>query len=85
MGHNLDRVNPSTAAIGFASLAFLFWVRRRLTSLLLRMGLGERAADIFAKVGPAVAIVVATAWARRTSGRPSRAVFRSPEVLRGPW
>jgi len=58
---NLGHINPYTAAIGFASLAFLFWVRRGLTPLLRRFGLGERAADILAKVGPVVAIAVTTA------------------------
>ena len=41
---NLGQINPSTAAIGLASLAFLFWVRRGLKPLLLRVGLGERTA-----------------------------------------
>ena len=58
---NLGHINPYTAAIGFASLAFLFWVRRGLKPLLRRFGLGERAADILAKVGPVVAIAVTTA------------------------
>ncbi len=58
---NLGHVNPHTAVIGFASLAFLFWVRRGLKPLLCRFGLGERAAGILAKVGPVVAIAVTTA------------------------
>ena len=47
--------------IGFASLAFLFWVRRGLKPLLRRFGIGERPADILAKVGPVVAIAATTA------------------------
>jgi len=58
---SLGHINPHTAAIGFASLAFLFWVRRGLKPLLLKVGLGERTADILAKVGPVVAIAVTTA------------------------
>jgi len=58
---NLVKTNPHTAAIGFASLAFLLWVRRYLKPLMLRFGLGERPADIFSKVGPAMAIVATTA------------------------
>ena len=58
---NLTHINPYTAVIGFASLAFLFWVRRGLKPLLRRFGVGERAADILAKVGPVVAIAVTTA------------------------
>jgi sulfate permease, SulP family len=56
----LGQVNPYTAVIGFASLVFLFWVRSGLKPLLRRAGLGERAADILAKVGPVVAIAVTT-------------------------
>ena len=59
MGHNLSHINPYTAMIGFASLAFLFWVRRSLKPLLRRLDLGERSADILAKVGPIVAIAAA--------------------------
>ena len=58
---NLGQLNLYTAAIGFASLAFLFWVRRGLKPLLRRLGIGERPADILAKVGPVVAIAVTTA------------------------
>jgi SulP family sulfate permease len=58
---NLGHINPYTAVIGFASLAFLFWVRRGLKPLLRKFGLGERAADILAKVGPVVAIALTTA------------------------
>jgi SulP family sulfate permease len=58
---NLGDMNPYTAVIGFASLAFLFWVRRGLKPLLRTLGLGERTADILAKVGPVVAIAVTTA------------------------
>ena len=58
---NLGQINLPTAVIGFASLAFLFWVRRGLKPLLRRFGIGERPADILAKVGPVVAIAATTA------------------------
>jgi SulP family sulfate permease len=61
MAPNLGKVNPYTAAIGFGSLAFLFWVRRGLKPLLLRLGLGERSAGMLAKLGPVAAIAVTTA------------------------
>jgi sulfate permease, SulP family len=57
---NLGHINPYTAVIGLLSLAFLFWVRGGLKPLLRKFGLGERAADILAKVGPVVAIAVTT-------------------------
>ena len=58
--HNLAQFNAYTAMIGFSSLVFLFWVRRGLKPLLLHTGLGERPADIMAKVGPIVAIALTT-------------------------
>jgi sulfate permease, SulP family len=58
---NLGHINPYTAVIGFASLGFLFWVRSSLKPLLRRFGIGERPADILAKVGPVVAIAATTA------------------------
>ncbi len=61
MWPNLGHINPYTAVIGFASLAFLFWVRRGLKPLLRRFGVGERPADILAKVGPVAAIALTTA------------------------
>lgn len=65
MWHNIAQFNPYTAVIGFASLGFLFWVRRGLKPLLQGMGLAERPADIVAKVGPIVAIAATTiaVWA----------------------
>ena len=57
---NLVKTNPHTAAVGLASLAFLFWVRSGLKSLLLGFGLNERASDIMAKAGPVMAIIGTT-------------------------
>ena len=49
--------NLPTLAIGATALAFLFWVRRSLKPLLLRLGLPQRLADLLAKAGPVVAVV----------------------------
>jgi SulP family sulfate permease len=80
---HVEQTNLYTAAIGVASLAFLFWVRRGLKPLALRMGLGERTADIMAKVGPAAAIAVATAavWGFALEGRGVRIVGTVPQGL----
>lgn len=43
-----------------STTAFLFWVRKGLKPLLLRLGLPSRAADLMAKAGPVVAIIVTT-------------------------
>jgi SulP family sulfate permease len=47
-----------TVLIGSASLLFLFWVRRGLKPLLVRTGLALRAADLVAKAGPVIAVIL---------------------------
>ena len=83
LGHTIGETNWPTATIGFASLAFLFWVRGGLKPLLLRFGLGERTADIFAKVGPALAIAATTAavWGLGLSARGVSIVGTVPQGL----
>jgi sulfate permease, SulP family len=48
--------NLATLAIGLASAAFLFWVRKGLKPLLVKVGLAPRTADLFAKSGPIAAV-----------------------------
>jgi len=57
---NLAATNPITLAIGAGAAAFLFWVRKGLKPLLLRIGLGPRLADIVAKAGPVAAVAATT-------------------------
>jgi len=80
---NLGQTNFSTAAIGVASLVFLFWSRGSLKPLLLRMGLGERPAGTVAKLGPAVALVVATlaVWGLGLADRGVAIVGKVPSGL----
>jgi len=80
---NVIRTNPWTAAIGFGSLAFLFWVRRGLKPLLRRAGVGERPADILAKVGPVAAIAATTlaVWGLGLTERGVRIVGAVPQGL----
>jgi SulP family sulfate permease len=58
---HLGQTNLFTLAIGLGTLAFLFWVRRRLKPALLALGARPRLADTLAKVGPVVAIAATTA------------------------
>lgn len=58
LGGNIAATNPVTVAIGTASLAFLFWVRKGLKPLLLRLGLKPRIADLLARAGPVFAVLV---------------------------
>ncbi|PML02680.1 sodium-independent anion transporter [Vibrio breoganii] len=80
---NVAQVNPYTAAIGLASLVFLFWVRNGLKPLLLHIGLGERPADILTKVGPIAAIVITTivVWSLELSASGVRIVGTVPQGL----
>ena len=64
LAEHVSGTNLITLAIGAASAAFLFWVRKGLKPLLINLGLKPRAADIIAKAGPVFAVAVTTllAW-----------------------
>ena len=55
---HLGDTQPTTLAIGAASLVFLFWVRRGLKPLLRSAGLPPRPADLLAKAGPVMAVAL---------------------------
>ncbi|WP_439468417.1 SulP family inorganic anion transporter [Blastomonas fulva] len=57
---NLANTNLPTLIIGVVSTAFLFWVRKGLKPLLVRLGLKSRTADLTAKAGPIAAVAVST-------------------------
>lgn len=57
---NLDSTHLPTLLIGVTATAFLFWVRKGLKPLLIRLGLAPRAADLVAKAGPIAAVAVST-------------------------
>lgn len=57
---NLANTNLPTVVIGVVSTAFLFWVRKGLKPLLVRLGLKSRTADLTAKAGPIAAVAVST-------------------------
>ncbi|MFN3474803.1 MAG: SulP family inorganic anion transporter [Blastomonas sp.] len=57
---SLASVNLPTLVIGVASTAFLFWVRKGLKPLLIKLGLKARTADLTAKAGPIAAVAVST-------------------------
>src|SRR5579872_5382689 len=80
---NFSHINFFTAALGAASLAFLFWVRGSLKPLLQSFGLGERAADLLAKAGPVAAIVATTltAWSLGLAGHGVSIVGTVPQGL----
>ncbi|MBZ0162554.1 MAG: sulfate permease [Notoacmeibacter sp.] len=57
---HLNQINAITLAIGIASTAFLFWVRKGLKPFLLKRGIKPKIADILAKAGPVGAVAVTT-------------------------
>ncbi|MBO6727106.1 MAG: sulfate permease [Rhizobiaceae bacterium] len=58
---NLHTVNLPTLAIGAGVLAFLYFVRLKLKSLLVAVGLGLRLTDVITKAGPVLAVAVTIA------------------------
>jgi sulfate permease, SulP family len=59
---SLSETNVITLGLGAAATAFLFWVRKGLKPLLIKLGLRARLADLLAKTGPIFALA-ATAFA----------------------
>ena len=57
---HISKTNLITLAIGLCSLLFLFWVRKGLKPLLIKLGLKNRPADIIAKAGPVAAVAITT-------------------------
>ena len=55
------KIHLVTAVLGLLTVAFLFWARRSLKPLLVRLGLATRLADVLARAGPVAGIAV-TAW-----------------------
>ena len=80
---HLGEVHLATLVIGTLAAAFLFWVRKGLKSLLMRMGLAPRAADILAKAGPVVAVALSTAavWLMGLDARGVAIVGAVPQGL----
>lgn len=56
LGLHAGETNLQTLAIGSGVLAFLYFVRLRLKSLLISRGLGLRPADMITKAGPVLAV-----------------------------
>jgi len=54
----LGHVNWPTVAVGVPSVTFLFWARKGLKPLLLRLGLKPNVASMAARSGPVLAVVL---------------------------
>ncbi|NKB15671.1 MAG: sulfate permease [Sphingomonadales bacterium] len=60
LAENAGQTNFPTLIIGVLATAFLFWVRKGLKPLLVRLGLKPRIADLTAKAGPIAAVAAST-------------------------
>ena len=79
----VPHVHGLTLVVGLLALAFLFWVRKGLKPLLVRLGLHARLADVLAKAGPvaAIALTATLAWALDWQGEGLKVVGSVPQGL----
>tara|TARA_R110000787_G_scaffold3020_4_gene11792 strand:- start:42630 stop:44399 length:1770 start_codon:yes stop_codon:yes gene_type:complete len=56
----IGTTNIPTLIIGVSATVFLFWVRKGLKPLLMRIGIPARPAELLAKAGPIAAVAVST-------------------------
>ena len=80
---SIIELNWITLLIGSLTTVFLLWVRKGFLPLLLKLGLNQRASDIFAKAGPIIAIVATTliAWSFSLTERGVKVVGEVPQGL----
>ena len=79
----LPNIHVLTLVVGVLATAFLFWVRKGLKPLLIRVGLNARLADVLAKAGPVAAIAVTAllAWILDWKGQGLSLVGSVPQGL----
>ena len=77
------QVHALTALLGALAVAFLFWVRTGLKPLLVRAGLSDKLAGMWAKAGPVAAIALSTllAWLLDWKGQGMKLVGAVPSGL----
>ena len=80
---HIGETDVITLLIGVAATGFLFWVRRGLKPFLMRLGLGQRLADVIAKAGPVAAVAATTlfTWAFGLAERGVAIVGAVPQGL----
>ncbi|GAA0679865.1 solute carrier family 26 protein [Marinobacterium maritimum] len=85
IGGHLDQLNLPTLVIGVSATAFLFWVRKQLKPLLIKLGMQARLADIVAKAGPVLAVAATTlaTWGMDLQGSGVKVVGEVPSGLPG--
>ncbi len=85
MWADIASFHPATFVIGTAVTAFLFWSRTSLKPLLVKHGVGTRAADIVSKAAPVVAVfaTIGATWALGLDKAGVRIVGEVPSGLPG--
>jgi SulP family sulfate permease len=80
---SIGDTNIPTLAIGAGALLFLMFARKQLKPLLIRSGVGARAADIVTKTAPILAVLVTTlvAWLLGLGAQGVRLVGSVPSGL----
>jgi SulP family sulfate permease len=80
---NLGSINLTTLVIGVVTTAFLFWARKGLKPMLIRLGLRSGLADLLAKTGPIIAVGCTTlvVWALNLDTQGVAIVGRIPAGL----
>ena len=83
LGGNLGGINWITTVIGVLATGFLFWVRKGLKPLLIRIGLGAAVTGFLVKLGPIVVVVATTAavWYWGLDARGVQIVGAVPQSL----
>jgi sulfate permease, SulP family len=80
---SITELNWITLLIGSLTTVFLLWVRKGFLPLLSKLGINQRASNIFAKAGPIIAIVMTTliAWIFSLTERGVKFVGEVPQGL----
>jgi sulfate permease, SulP family len=83
LGTHLSGTNVITLAIGVATTAFLFWVRKGLKPLLVALGIRKRPAELLSRTGPIFALAAAAlaAWSFDLGGKGVQLVGHVPQGL----
>ncbi len=83
LGRQVEHAHVLTLGVGVLATAFLFWVRKGLNPLLVRLGIAAKTADVIAKAGPVVAIAATTglAWAFSWQAQGMKVVGSIPRGL----
>lgn len=61
LARHLHETNATTAVIGLTAIAFLFFARKYLGSLLKKMGLSAKTSDLMTRLAPMLVVIVSTA------------------------